>query len=131
MPNAELKKVADEFQADVVRVMLERKEINEENEIIADKALEGTKKKKRPTSPTSLSPTTISAPAAGCGLKPMPEEDNNFYTEVFLRELRDSDDPKAMAAAGAPAAENGCACCSADGGSKAAWARSRKRKWRR
>ena len=30
----------------------------------------------------------------------MPEDDNNFWTEIFQRELRDSDDPAAMMAAG-------------------------------
>ncbi len=30
----------------------------------------------------------------------MPEEENNFWTEVFQRELRDSDDPAAMMAMG-------------------------------
>jgi hypothetical protein len=37
----------------------------------------------------------------------MPEEDSNFYTEVFQRELKDSDDPAAMMAAGAPAPKTG------------------------
>jgi mono/diheme cytochrome c family protein len=100
--NAELKKVADEFQVDVVRVMLERKEINEENEIIADKALEGTKKKKRANKPNEFITNDDFCPGCGLRLKPMPEEDNNFYTEIFLRELKDSDDPTAMMAANAP-----------------------------
>jgi hypothetical protein len=30
----------------------------------------------------------------------MPEDENNFWTEVFQRELRDSDDPAAMMAMG-------------------------------
>src|SRR5205809_2497748 len=30
----------------------------------------------------------------------MPEDENNFWTEVFQRELRDSDDPNAMMAMG-------------------------------
>ncbi len=30
----------------------------------------------------------------------MPEEDNNFWTEIFQRELKDADDPAAMMAAG-------------------------------
>jgi hypothetical protein len=105
--NAELKKVADEFQAGVVRVMLERKAINEENEIIADKALEGTKKKKRANKPNEFITNDDFCPGCGLRLKPMPEEDNNFYTEVFLRELKDSDDPTAMMAANAPAPKPG------------------------
>jgi len=100
--NAELKKMADEFQADVVRVMLERKEINEENEVIAAKALEGTKKKKRANKPNEFITNDDFCPGCGLRLKPMPEEDSNFYTEIFLRELKDSDDPTAMLAANAP-----------------------------
>ena len=42
---AEAKKLADEFQALLLDVMFERKEIKEENDIIAAKALPGTKKK--------------------------------------------------------------------------------------
>jgi hypothetical protein len=101
-PNAELKKMADEFQADVVRVMLERKEINEENDIIADKSLEGTKKKKRANKPNEFITNDDFCPGCGLRLKPMPEEDSNFYTEIFLRELKDDDDPTAMVAANAP-----------------------------
>jgi hypothetical protein len=101
-PNTELKKMADEFQADVVRVMLERKEINEENEIIADKSLEGTKKKKRANKPNEFITNDDFCPGCGLRLKPMPEEDSNFYTEIFLRELKDSDDPTVMAANNAP-----------------------------
>jgi hypothetical protein len=101
-PNAELKKMADEFQADVVRVMLERKEINEENDIIADKSLEGTKKKKRANKPNEFITNDDFCPGCGLRLKPMPEEDSNFYTEIFLRELKEDDDPTAMVAANAP-----------------------------
>jgi len=100
--SAELKKMADEFQADVVRVMLERKEINEENEIIADKSLEGTKKKKRANKPNEFITNDDFCPGCGLRLKPMPEEDSNFYTEIFLRELKEDDDPTVMAANNAP-----------------------------
>jgi len=105
--NAELKKMADEFQADVVRVMLERKSINEENEIITAKSLEGTKKKKRANEPNEFITNDDFCPGCGLRLKPMPEEDNNFYTEVFVRELKDADDPTAMLAAGAPQPKSG------------------------
>jgi uncharacterized membrane protein YgcG len=97
--SAEVKKVCDDFQADVLRVMLERKEINEENEIIADKALEGTKKKKRANKPNEFITNDDFCPGCGLRLKPMPEADSNFYTEVFQRELKDSDDVAAMMAA--------------------------------
>jgi len=105
--NAEVKKLADEFQEDVIRVMLERKSINEENEVIAAKALEGTKKKKKANKPNEFITNDDFCPNCGLRLKPMPEEDSNFYTEVFQRELRDSDDPAAMLASGAPAPKSG------------------------
>ena len=98
--NAEVKKLADEFQANVVKVMLERRDLNEENEIIADKALEGTKKKKRANKPNEFITNDDFCPGCGLRLKNMPEEENNFWTEIFQRELRDSDDPAAMVAAG-------------------------------
>jgi hypothetical protein len=120
VPNAELKKMADEFQADVVRVMLERKEINEENEIIAAKSLEGTKKKKRANKPNEFITNDDFCPGCGLRLKPMPEEDSNFYTEIFLRELkgfRRSDGGWPLTMRRRPS--RAC-CCSADGDSKAA-----------
>jgi hypothetical protein len=98
--NAEVKKLADEFQANVVRVMLERRDLNEENDIIAAKALEGTTKKKRANKPNEFITNDDFCPGCGLRLKNMPDADNNFWTEIFQRELRDSDDPAAMMAAG-------------------------------
>ena len=98
--NAEVKKLADEFQENVVRVMLARKELNEENEIIIAKSLEGTKKKKRANKPNEFITNDDFCPNCGLRLKNLPEEDNNFWTEIFLRELRDSEDPAAMMAMG-------------------------------
>jgi hypothetical protein len=98
--NAEVKKLADEFQENVVRVLLARKELNEENEIIIAKSLEGTKKKKRANKPNEFITNDDFCPNCGLRLKNLSEEDNNFWTEVFQRELRDSDDPAAMMAMG-------------------------------
>jgi nitroreductase len=98
--NPEVKKLADEFQENVVRVMLARKELNEENEIIIAKSLEGTKKKKRADKPNEFITNDDFCPNCGLRLKNMPEDDNNFWTEVFQRELRDSDDPAALMAMG-------------------------------
>ena len=50
-----------------IKVMLARKELNEENEIIAAKRWKAPRKRSAPTSPTSSSPTTISVPAAASG----------------------------------------------------------------
>jgi Protein of unknown function (DUF1549)/Protein of unknown function (DUF1553)/Planctomycete cytochrome C len=98
--NSEVKKVADEFQAEVVRVMLQRRELDAENRVIADKALEGTKKKKRANEPNEFVTNDDFCPGCGLRLKNMPELDSNFWSEIFLREVRDSDDPAAMMAAG-------------------------------
>jgi hypothetical protein len=98
--NQEVKKLAGEFQANVVKVMLARRDLNEENEVIAAKALEGTKKKKRANEPNEFITNDDFCPNCGLRLKNMPEGENNFWTEIFQRELRDSDDPAAMMAAG-------------------------------
>ena len=98
--NAEVKKLADEFQENAVKVMLARKELNEENEVIIAKSLEGTKKKKRANKPNEFITNDDFCPNCGLRLKNLSEEDNNFYTEIFQRELRDSEDPAAMMAMG-------------------------------
>jgi hypothetical protein len=96
--NTEVKKLAEEFQANVVRVMLERKDLNDENEVIIAKSLEGTKKKKRANKPNEFITNDDFCPNCGLRLKNMPEDENNFWTEIFQRELRDAEDPAAMMA---------------------------------
>src|SRR5204863_4188447 len=98
--NPEVKKLADEFQENVIKVMLARKELTEENEVIIAKSLEGTKKKKRADKPNEFITNDDFCPNCGLRLKNMPDDENNFWTEVFQRELRDSDDPNAMMAMG-------------------------------
>ncbi len=98
--NAAVKKLADEFQADLVKIMLARKDLDEENQVIAAKSLEGTKKKKRANKPNEFVTNDDFCPGCGLRLKNMPEEDANFWTEIFQRELKDADDPAAMMAAG-------------------------------
>jgi hypothetical protein len=98
--NPEVKKLADEFQANIVKVMLARRDLNEENEIIAAKALEGTTKKKRANKPNEFITNDDFCPGCGLRLKSMAEEDTNFWTEIFVRELRDAEDPAAMMAMG-------------------------------
>ncbi len=95
-----MKKLAEEFQANVVKVMLARKELNEENQVITAKSLEGTKKKKRANKPNEFITNDDFCPGCGLRLKNMPEDENNFWTEIFQRELKDADDPAAMIAAG-------------------------------
>jgi hypothetical protein len=97
---AEAKKLAEAFQADVIRVMLAKQDLAEENEIITAKSLEGTKKKKRANKPNEFITNDDFCPGCGLQLKSMPEQDMSFWTEIFQRELSDSDDPNAMMAMG-------------------------------
>jgi hypothetical protein len=102
-PNAnaqEAKKLADEFQEKVVKAMLERRDLNDENEIIAHQALTGTVKPKRANKPNEFITNDDFCPNCALRLKAMAEEESNFWTEIFQRELRDSEDPNAMMAMG-------------------------------
>ena len=64
---AESKKLAEKFQEDVVAVMLARNELTEENKVIADKAMDGTKKKSERISRTTSLRTKTSARGARFG----------------------------------------------------------------
>jgi cytochrome c553 len=98
--NAEVKKLADKFQADVVQAMLDKNDIDAQNKVIADKDLEGTKPKKRTDKPSNFVSNKDFNPGSWLRLLSLPEQQSNFYTEVFQRELRDEEDPNAMMAAG-------------------------------
>jgi len=93
---ARVKKEAEAFQEQVVKIMLAKNELAEENEIITAKSLEGTKKKKRANKPNEFITNDDFCPGCGLQLKNMSESDMSFWTEVFQRELSDSDDPNAM-----------------------------------
>ena len=88
----EVKKVAEEFQANVVKVLLAKKELDDENQIITAKSLEGTTKKKRANKPNEFITNDDFCPGCGLRLKNLSEEENNFLTEIFVRgaSLRDS-----------------------------------------
>jgi len=92
----EAKKLADKFQEDVVAVLLARNELDAENKVIADKALDGTKPKKRTSKPSNFVTNDDFCPGCGLRLKNLTDEQNNLYTEIFQRELTDSEDPNAM-----------------------------------
>ncbi len=57
-------------------------------------------KKKRANKPNEFITNDDFCPGCGLRLKNMPEEEGNFWTEIFQRELRDTDDPAAMMAMG-------------------------------
>jgi mono/diheme cytochrome c family protein len=90
---AEAKTLADEFQALVLDVMFDRKEIKEENDIIAAKALTGTKKKEPGKLPSDFVTNDDFCPGCGLSLKSLPVERNNLWTDVFQRDLQEGFDP--------------------------------------
>lgn len=97
---AEAKKLADKFQEEVIAVMLEKNELDAENKVIVAKDLEGTKPKKRTDKPSNFTSFKDFNPGSWLRLKSLPEEESNFWTEIFQRELPETDDPNAMMAMG-------------------------------
>jgi hypothetical protein len=87
------KKLADEFQALLLDVMFERKEVTEENDIIKAKALAGTRKKEPGKLPSDFVTNDDFCPGCGLELKSMPIERQNLWTDVFQRDLQDGFDP--------------------------------------
>jgi cytochrome c553 len=103
----EARKLADKFQDEVIGAMLEKNEIDGENKVLADKDLDGTKPKKRTDKPSNFVSNKDFNPGALIRFKSLADELNNFYTEVFQRELKDSEDPAAMMAMNARQANPG------------------------
>jgi hypothetical protein len=90
------KALADDFQTLLLDVMFEKKDIKEENEIIAAKALPGTKKKEPGKLPSDFVTNDDFCPGCGLELKSLPVEKNNLWTDVFQRDLADGFDPAQM-----------------------------------
>ncbi len=97
---AEAKKLAARFQQEVISVMLAHKEIEDENKVITAKALEGTKPKKRENKPSAFVTNDDFCPGCALQLKSLPEDQNSLWTEIFQRELNETDDLNAMFASG-------------------------------
>ena len=89
----EAKKLADEFQGVLLDVMFDSKEIKEENEIIAAKALPGTKKKEPGKLPSDFVTNDDFCPGCGLELKSLPVQRNNLWTDAFQRDLQEGFDP--------------------------------------
>src|SRR5262249_30123898 len=96
----EAKKLADKFQEEAIQAMLLKSDINAQNKVIADKDIEGTKPKKRTDKPSNFVSNKDFTRGWWLRLLSLPEEQNNFYTEIFVRELTDNEDPNAMMAMG-------------------------------
>jgi hypothetical protein len=90
---AEAKKLADEFQATLLDVMFDKKDIKEQNDIIAAKALPGTKKKQPAKLPSDFVTNDDFCPGCGLELKSLPVERNNLWIDVFQRDLQQGFDP--------------------------------------
>ena len=104
---ATARSLADKFQEELIQAMLDKNDIDAQNEVMKAKALEagrdgpdGLTPKKRTDKPSNFTSNKDFNPGSDLRLKSLPEEEGNFYTEVFLRELKDVEDPNAMAAAG-------------------------------
>jgi len=90
----EAKKLADEFEATVVSVMMERREMKEINAVIVAKSLPETNKaKERKNRPSDFVTNDDFCPGCGLELKSLPLERMNLWTDVFQRDLSDGEDP--------------------------------------
>ena len=92
----EAQKLADKLQEEVIAAMIEQNEIDDENRVIVDKDVVGTKPKKRTNKPSNFVSNKDFNPGSDLLLKALPDQQNAFWTEVFQRELKDQDDPNAM-----------------------------------
>jgi hypothetical protein len=90
---AEAKTLAEEFQALVLDVMFDKKELKDENDIIIAKALSGTKKKEPAKLPSDFVTNDDFCPNCGLELKSLPVDRNSLWTDVFQRDLQDGFDP--------------------------------------
>jgi len=89
----EAAKLAAEFQSQILDVMFDRKELNDENDVIKAKALPGTKKKEEAKLPSDFVTNDDFCPNCGLELKSMPIEQQNLWVDLFQRDLADGFDP--------------------------------------
>ncbi len=89
----EAEALGDDFQTLLLDVMFAKKELKEENDIIAAKALPGTKKKEPAKLPSDFVTNDDFCPGCGLELKNLPIERQNLWTDVFQRDLKDGFDP--------------------------------------
>ena len=88
----EAKKLAEQLQEDIQRLMLAKKDIEDENDVIRAKFLEGTKRKKPANKPNEFITNDDFCPGCGLELKTMPEPESEFWMEIFQREISDGMD---------------------------------------
>lgn len=90
----EAKKLSEEFQKTLTAVLFERRDVKDENDIIAAKALPTTKKRKFANLPNEFVTNDDFCPGCGLELKTMPIEKTNLWVDVFVRDLGEGDDPQ-------------------------------------
>src|SRR5262245_35361662 len=83
------KKLADEFQTLLLDVLFERKDLNEQNEIIIAKSLPGTKKKEPLFKPNEFITNDDFCPGCSVETQAMSLERTNLWVDVFVRDLDD------------------------------------------
>lgn len=81
------KKLADDFQKQLVDVVLAKKEVRAQNEIITAKALPGNKPKEKANLPNEFLTNDDFCPGCGLELKSLPTEQTNLYNDVFEQDL--------------------------------------------
>ncbi len=86
---AEARRLAKEFQSLLVDVVLEYRAVKEENDIIAAKALPGTKKKEPANKPNEFITNDDFCPGCGLELKTMATDRMSLWNDVFSRDLHD------------------------------------------
>jgi len=89
----EAKKLADEFQALILDVMFEWREIKEENDIIRAKALPGTKKKEKANLPNEFITNDDFCPGCGLELKSLTGDRVFLQADIFRADVVDTADP--------------------------------------
>jgi cytochrome c553 len=86
----EAKTLADDFQALLLGVMFEQREIKEENDIIRAKALPGTKPKEKANLPHEFVTNDDFCPGCGLELKSLEPDRMHLWMDVFMRDIQDA-----------------------------------------
>ena len=83
----EAKRLAEEFQELIVDVLIARRQVKAENDIIAAKALPTTKPREPANKPNEFKTNDDFCPGCALELKSMPIERTNLWMDVFQRDL--------------------------------------------
>jgi mono/diheme cytochrome c family protein len=93
---AEARRQAGDFQTLLVEVLLARRDIDDENEIIVAKALPTTKPRKPANKPNEFKTNDDFCPGCGLELKSLPIDRTNLWTDVFARDLESTATPEGV-----------------------------------